>query len=447
MRVHFIAIGGAVMHNLAIALHNKGYVVSGSDDEIFEPSRSRLESYGLLPPKWGWYPEIITKDIDTIILGMHAKADNPELIRAKELGIKIMSFPEYLYDQTKHKKRIVIAGSHGKTTTTAMILHVLKVLKIKFDYMVGSQIDGFDTMVGLSEDSEIAIFEGDEYLTSPLDLRPKFHLYMPDIAVINGIAWDHMNVFPTFENYVLQFRIFAEKISTGGSLIYFAGDDEIVKIANSVSDKIRKVPYNVHPYLQNNSGFFAKTPDSVVPLKVFGEHNMQNLSAAKEVCLAIGIPENKFYDAIMSFEGTSRRLQKLKENENGLVYLDFAHSPSKVKATVDAVASRYPDREIIVCLELHTYSSLSSAFLPLYRGTLANATQAFIYFNPHAIALKKLANLSKEAVFEAFDSKNIRVYDNSKEMFSFIKSGEYKAPVYLLMSSGDFDGFDMNSLI
>lgn len=435
------------MHNLAIALHNKGYVVTGSDDEIFEPSKSRLESYGLLPPKWGWYPESITKDIDTIILGMHAKADNPELLRAKELSLTIKSFPEYLYDQTKDKKRIVIAGSHGKTTTTAMILHVLKSVGIKFDYMVGSQIDGFDAMVGLSEDAKIAVFEGDEYLTSPIDLRPKFHLYMPDIAVINGIAWDHMNVFPTFENYIMQFRIFAGKISEGGSLIYFAEDAEIKKIADSVPENIRKIPYKVHGYFQNKTGFFAATHNRVVPVKIFGEHNMQNLSAAKEVCLAIGITENDFYDAISSFEGTSRRLQKLKENENGLVFLDFAHSPSKVKATVDAVAARYPKREIIVCLELHTYSSLNSAFLPLYKGTLANATVAYIYFNPHAIALKKLMNLSKDSVREAFDGNNIMVYDNSMEMFSLIKSEKYKSPVYLLMSSGDFDGFDMNSLI
>lgn len=447
MRVHFIAIGGAVMHNLAIALHNKGYIVSGSDDEIFEPSKSRLEKYSLLPSKWGWFPDIITEDIDTIILGMHAKADNPELLKAKELGLSIKSFPEYLYDQTKNKKRIVIAGSHGKTTTTAMILHVLKAVDIKFDYMVGSQIDGFDTMVGLSEESEIAIFEGDEYLTSPLDLRPKFHLYMPDIAVINGIAWDHMNVFPTFENYILQFRIFAEKISDGGTLIYFADDAEIKKIADSIPDNIRKVPYKVHGYFQNKTGFFAATHNRVVPVKIFGEHNMQNLSAAKEVCLALGVAENDFYDAISNFDGTSRRLQKLKENENGLVYLDFAHSPSKVKATVDAVAARYPKREIIVCLELHTYSSLSSAFLPLYKGTLVSATEAFIYFNPHAIALKKLVDLSKDAVLEAFDGDNIKVYDNSREMFSFIKSRHYTSPVYLLMSSGDFDGFDINGLI
>jgi UDP-N-acetylmuramate: L-alanyl-gamma-D-glutamyl-meso-diaminopimelate ligase len=447
MRVHFIAIGGAVMHNLAIALHNKGYSVSGSDDEIFEPSRSRLEKYGLLPEKWGWNPANISNEIDTVILGMHAKADNPELLKARSLGIKIMSFPEYLYDQTKNKKRIVIAGSHGKTTTTALIMHVLRVLGIKFDYMVGSQIDGFETMVGLSDDARIAIFEGDEYLTSALDKRPKFHLYMPDIAVLNGIAWDHMNVFPTFENYIEQFRIFTERISKNGSLIYFDEDPEVKKIALSAPENIRKIPYKVHGYFQNKTGFYAATHNRVIPVKIFGEHNMQNLSAAREVCFELGVTEDDFYEAVKSFEGTSRRLQKLKENKNGTVYLDFAHSPSKVKATVDAIESRFPGREIIVCLELHTFSSLSSDFLPLYKGTLSNAKNSFIYFNPHAIKLKNLKPLSKEAVYKAFGDENIKVFDNSTEMFSYIKSQNYQCPVYLLMSSGDFDGFDINQLI
>jgi UDP-N-acetylmuramate: L-alanyl-gamma-D-glutamyl-meso-diaminopimelate ligase len=446
MRVHFIAIGGAVMHNLAIALRNKGYAVTGSDDEIFEPSRSRLEKYGLLPEKWGWYPSGITEDIDTVILGMHAKSDNPELIKARDLGLKIMSFPEYLYDQTKNKKRIVIAGSHGKTTTTAMIMHVLRIAGIKFDYMVGSQIDGFETMVGLSDEAQIAVFEGDEYLTSALDKRPKFHLYMPDIAVLNGIAWDHMNVFPTFENYLEQFRIFTKKISCGGSLIYFEDDPEVKKLALETGNNIRKIPYKVHGYFQNKTGFFAATHNRVVPVKFFGEHNMQNLAAAREVCIAVGVSEDEFYDAIKSFEGTSRRLQKLIENEKGLVFLDFAHSPSKVKATVDAVAARYPGREIIVCLELHTYSSLSSDFLPLYKGTLDNASLAFVYFNPHAIELKKLKHLSIEDVGKAFGGENIKVYNNSVEMFAFIKSQIFNCPLYLLMSSGDFDGFDISSL-
>ena len=447
MKVHFIAIGGAVMHNMAIALHKKGYIVTGSDDEIFEPSRSRLAQYQLLPEKPGWDTGHITSDIDTVILGMHAKSDNPELIKAREIGLKIMSFPEYLYEQTRAKKRIVVAGSHGKTTTTAMIMHVFRSLGIEFDYMVGSLIDGFETMVGLSDNAKIAVFEGDEYLTSALDRRPKFHLYMPDIAILNGIAWDHMNVFPTFENYLDQFRIFVEKISGGGSLIYFDGDDEVRRIALSAGDNIKKIPYKIHGHFQNKTGFYGATHNRVIPLKIFGEHNMQNLSAAREACLAAGLSEDDFYAAIQSFDGTSKRLQKLKENVKGVVYIDFAHSPSKVKATVEAVVARYPGREVIACLELHTYSSLSKEFLPLYEGSLKNASSAFVYFNPHAIALKKLKPISKDIVAKAFGGENISVYDNSEELFSQVKNQNYRNPVYLFMSSGDFDGFDFNSLI
>ena len=434
------------MHNLAIALHKKGYTVTGSDDEIFEPSLSRLAKYGLLPSRYGWDTSQITTDIDTIILGMHAKADNPELIKARELGLIIKSFPEYLYEQTKDKKRIVVAGSHGKTTTTAMIMHVFRFLGIKFDYMVGSMIDGFETMVGLSNEAEIAVFEGDEYLTSALDRRPKFHLYMPDIAVLNGIAWDHMNVFPTFENYIDQFKIFVDKISPGGSLIYFDGDDEVKKIAGNAPASVKKIPYKVHGYFQNKTGFYAATINRTVPVQIFGEHNMQNLSAAKEACLVAGIKEDDFYEAIKSFEGTSKRLQKLKENDRGIIYLDFAHSPSKVKATVDAIAARYTGRKIIAVFELHTFSSLSPEFLPLYNGTLRNATTAFVYFNPHAVELKNLKSLSKDAVYDAFEGDNIKVYDNSGEMFLAIKELTYLNPVYLFMSSGDFDGFDICSL-
>ncbi|HEX2975666.1 MAG TPA: Mur ligase family protein, partial [Bacteroidales bacterium] len=289
MRVHFVAIGGAVMHNLAIALKKKNYIITGSDDEIFEPSKSRLAAYGLLPENQGWHPEKITREIDTIILGMHARADNPELLKAQELGLKIMSFPEYLYEQTRDKQRIVVAGSHGKTTTTAMIMHVFRTLGMKFDYMAGSQIDGFETMVGLSDDSMVAVLEGDEYLTSPIDRRPKFHLYMPHIAILNGIAWDHMNVFPTFDNYVEQFRIFVSKIMPGGSLIYFEGDKEVKKLAEEAHGDFRKIAYKTHGYFQNKKGFFGATHNRVVPLKIFGEHNMQNLSAAKEACMAAGV--------------------------------------------------------------------------------------------------------------------------------------------------------------
>jgi UDP-N-acetylmuramate: L-alanyl-gamma-D-glutamyl-meso-diaminopimelate ligase len=446
MRVHFIAIGGAVMHNLAIALHLKGYTVTGSDDEIFEPARSRLASYSLLPEKFGWYPERISCDIDTIILGMHAKEDNPELLKAIDSGIRIMSFPEFLYEQTKDKKRIVVAGSHGKTTTTAMIMHVFRTLGVKFDYMVGSSVSGYETMVSLSDDSKIAVLEGDEYLTSPIDRRPKFHLYMPDIAILNGIAWDHMNVFPTFENYVEQFRIFVEKITEGGILVYYADDPEVKKIAEAATGNIKKIPYRIHGHFQNKTGFYAASVSRTIPLKIFGEHNMQNLSAAKEACLAAGISEDDFYNSIRSFEGTAGRLQKLGENGNGVLYYDFAHSPSKVKATVEAVAARYPGRNIIACFELHTYSSLNRNFLPFYKGTLEKATFAFIYFNPHQFVLKKLEPISKEAVKEAFSGQNLSVYNNSDEMFDYIKSRHFPFPVYLFMSSGDFDGHNLKHL-
>lgn len=447
MKVHFIAIGGAVMHNLAIALKQKGFEVTGSDDEIFEPSRSRLEQHGLLPAAYGFYPERITKSVDTVILGMHAREDNPELARAREIGLTIMSFPEYLYEQTKNMKRIVVAGSHGKTTTTAMIMHVFRTLGKKFDYMAGSQIDGFETMVGLSNDSDIAVFEGDEYLTSALDKRPKFHLYMPDIAILNGIAWDHKNVFPTFDNYIDQFRIFITKIPDGGCLIYYEDDGIVKKLASEASPGIKKIPYRVHGYFQNKLGFFGATHNRVVPLKIFGEHNMQNLSAAKEACIAAGITEDDFYSAISTFEGTSKRLQKIDENKRGTIYLDFAHSPSKVKATVEAIRSRYPERDIVACLELHTYSSLSQDFLPLYAGTMNNVSAAFVYYNPHAVALKKLEPVSHEAVKQAFNAADLKVYDNSTELFSAINELKFENPVYLLMSSGDFDGYDIRQLI
>ena len=446
MKVHFIAIGGAVMHNLAISLHKKGYIVTGSDDEIFEPSRSRLLSYGLLPDKFGWHPESIASDLDTIILGMHAKADNPELLKARELGLKIMSFPEYIFEQTKNKKRIVVAGSHGKTTTTAMIMHVLKCSGMKYDYMVGSSIDGYETMVSLSNDSVIVVLEGDEYLTSPIDRRPKFHLYHPDIAIITGIAWDHMNVFPTYENYFDQFRTFADTITTAGTLIYFENDKEAERIAEGVRKDIRIIPYKTHGYFINKNGFFAATHNRVTKLNIFGEHNMQNMSAAKEACICAGISEDEFYSAFETFNGTSRRLQKIRENNKGIVYLDFAHAPSKVKATVEAVAERYPNNNIVACLELHTFSSLNSNFLPQYRGTLDKANLPFVYFNPHAIEHKKLPPVTLQQVKEAFGDNRIQVFNDSTELFTAIKNTPANNPVYLIMSSGDFNGVDFNAL-
>lgn len=446
MRIHFIAIGGAVMHNLAIALLRKGYEITGSDDEIFEPSRSRLAARGLLPEAYGWHPEKINRDIDIVILGMHARADNPELAKAAELGLKIMSFPEFLLEQTRNKKRIVVAGSHGKTTTTAMIMHVMKTLGIRFDYMVGSSIEGYETMVSLSDDSEFAVLEGDEYLSSPIDRRPKFHLYMPDIAVLNGIAWDHMNVFPTFENYVEQFRIFADKISPGGTLVYFEDDPEVKKIAGSARDDIKKIPYRVHGHFRNKTGFYAAGISRTVKLQFFGRHNMQNFSAAMEACLAAGISSDSFYDAIGSFSGTSGRLQLIRENEKGTFYYDFAHSPSKVKATVEAVAERYPDRNIVACFELHTFSSLNKNFLPFYKGSLEKASRAIVYFNPGQFEQKRLEPFSPDMVKEGFGGNNLTVFNNSSALMDHIKNIKLKSPVWLFMSSGDFGGCNLKML-
>lgn len=446
MRVHFIAVGGAVMHNLALALKRKGYDVSGSDDEIFEPSRSRLAAAGILPSKEGWFPGRITKDIDTVIVGMHARTDNPELIAARGMGLKVMSFPEYIYDQTKDKIRIVIGGSHGKTTTTAMIMHVLKKNGVAFDYLVGSAIEGYDTMVGLSDDAMIAVIEGDEYLTSPIDRRPKFHLYKPHIAVINGISWDHMNVFPAFENYCEQFALFASTIMPGGTLIYFKHDPEVLKIANESRMDIKKVPYDVHGYFINKVGCYAATINRTVKVNFFGAHNMQNLSAAVETCLAAGIGEDQFYDAIGSFKGSAKRLQQMAASKGRVVYVDFAHAPSKVRASVEAVAELHPDKRILAVLELHTFSSLSAAFLPQYKDTLNGATDAMVYFNPHAVSMKKLPEITKTEVAEAFNNKTIKVFDDSSELMHTLMLSEGDNIVFLLMSSGDFNGTEMQLL-
>lgn len=443
MKVHFIAVGGAVMHNLALALKRKGYDVSGSDDEIFEPSRSRLAAAGILPEKEGWFPGKLTGDIDTVILGMHARADNPELLAAKKMGLNVVSFPEYIYDQTSDKLRIVVGGSHGKTTTTAMIMHAFRYNNIPFDYLVGSAIDGYETMVGLSSDSRIAVIEGDEYLTSPIDRRPKFHLYKPHIALINGIAWDHMNVFPTFENYCEQFSVFASTIMPGGSLLYYVNDPRAAEVAAKSRDDIRKVPYDIHGYMVNKTGCYAVTINRMVKVGFFGAHNMHNLSAAREACLAAGLTEDQFYDAIGSFPGTSKRLQVLASEAGRIVYLDFAHAPSKVKATVEAVKEQYPFKKIVALLELHTYSSLSAGFISQYRGTLDCADRAFVYFNPHAISMKKLPPLSVETVGEAFGSSRVTVSADSRELLDMVKAVEGSDVVFLLMSSGDFNGTGM----
>jgi len=443
-RVHFIAIGGAAMHNLAIAISKKAnFQVTGSDDEIFEPSLSRLKEHKLLPEKLGWFPDRIHKGLHAVILGMHATEDNPELIRAKELGLKIFSFPEYLFQQTRSKTRIVIGGSHGKTTTTAMILFVLKQLRIDADYMVGAQIEGFDNMVKLSYESRIAVFEGDEYLTSPIDRRPKFHLYKPHIAVLTGIAWDHINVFPTFENYVEQFKKFTELMEVQGRLIYFDGDENLNEIAKHLRRDIVPFPYNTPEYEIIDGITFLKTKKGDVQLKIFGEHNLQNMNAARLACRQIGVTDEQFYSVISDFPGASNRLQKIAETTTSVAYKDFAHSPSKLRATVKAVKHQYPDRKLVACMELHTFSSLTEDFLPQYANCMAEADVAFVYFNPEVILHKHLKEIQPEQVKKAFGGSNLTVYTDSNALQQKLRELNYDNSVLLLMTSGNFSGVNL----
>ena len=448
MKVHFIAIGGSAMHNLAMALHHKGYEVTGSDDQVFDPARSRLEKLGLLPAVEGWFPNKIGEELDAIILGMHAREDNPELLRAQELGLSIFSYPEYLYEQAKDKKRIVIGGSHGKTTITAMILHVLHFHNVDCDYMVGAQLEGFDTMVRLTDDAPIAVFEGDEYLSSPIDRRPKFHLYQPHIALLSGIAWDHINVFPTFENYVEQFSIFVDQLPKGGFLAYCQADPELISVVERSSTGAEKIPYGVpkHQIQDGKTSLLDDDGSVLADLSVFGDHNLMNLNGARIICNQIGVSDAKFYKAISSFAGASKRMEKIGESEQTVIYKDFAHSPSKVKATVGAFKKQFKERELITCLELHTFSSLNETFLKEYKGSLDSADFPMVYYSPDTIAHKKLVPISPDQVGSAFTNANVQVFTNSSDLFSSIPVPDNKKRVVLLMSSGNFDGMDLNEI-
>ncbi len=448
MKVHFIAIAGSAMHNLALALHHKGYVVTGSDDEITEPAKSRLAKAGILPAENGWFAGKITANLDAVILGMHARIDNPELLKAQQLGLKVFSYPEYLYEQSKDKLRVVVGGSHGKTTITAMIMHVLKYHNINFDYMVGAQLEGFDTMVKVTADAPVIILEGDEYLSSPIDRRPKFHLYNPQLAIISGIAWDHINVFPTYENYVEQFKIFAQTIPANGHLVYCEKDSEVKRVCEDAEIKTNKIPYGIPAYEIRNGVTYLKTrtAQKEIALQVFGEHNLMNLNGARLVCNQLNITDDKFYEAIASFKGAARRLELLAKNEETVVYKDFAHSPSKLKATTQAVKSQYPNRKIIACMELHTFSSLNENFLDEYKGSMADATEACVYFNPHTIEHKKLKAISTEQVIKAFDRSDLKIFTSSLELKMYLLEKDYTNSVLLMMSSGTFDGMDLKEM-
>lgn len=442
MQVHFISIGGAVMHNLAISLSKKGYKITGSDDLIYDPSKSRLEKHGLLPKEWGWFPEKVTQDLDAVIVGMHARIDNPEIMKAKELNIPIYSFPEYVYEQSKDKKRVVVGGSHGKTTTTSMIMHVLKEQGIDFDYLVGAQLDGFDLMVRLTNEAEIIVIEGDEYPSSPLDRRPKFHWYHPHIAIITGIAWDHINVFPTLEMYEGLFADFIDLIEPDGKLLYCEEDIILKKMAEKVQH-IEAKGYAAHPNKVTNEDTRLLVNEREVLLQVFGTHNMQNIQAAYYVCKELGISDTAFYKAISTFGGAAKRLQLLENNEKVAVYQDFAHSPSKLKATTAAVKEQYNNKHLVACMELHTFSSLSANFLSHYKDTMEKADTAIVYFNPHTIAHKRLAPISIEQVKDAFGREDLLVFNDSESLQKLLKDMNWNDKVLLMMSSGNFDGIDL----
>ena len=447
MYIHFIAIGGAVMHNLALALHTQGHKVTGSDDEVFDPALSRLKKAGILPQNLGWYPEKINSSIDAVILGMHAHADNPELAKAKDLGLRIYSFPEYIYEQSKNKKRVVIGGSHGKTTITSMIMHVLQATGKDFDYMVGSKLEGFELMVKLTDSAPVIILEGDEYPDSALNKTPKFLLYKPDIAFISGIAWDHINVFPTFEKYCEQFQFFLDMVPADGKIIYNIEDAEVEKVADKTSSGSIKIPYRTPEYVIENGTTYYLHNGNKTSLQVFGKHNLSNMAGAFEVCKQLGVTETEFFSAIKTFTGAANRLEKIASNKQVTVFKDFAHSPSKLKATISAVKEQFEGRKIIACMELHTYSSLNKEFIAEYKNCMDGADVKVVFFNPHTIELKRLDKITNEEVKKLFGHDDLVVLNKKAEIESFLHQQSFTNSVLLLMSSGTFDGMNLPEMI
>ncbi|HJU45353.1 MAG TPA: Mur ligase family protein [Chitinophagaceae bacterium] len=446
MNVHFIAIGGSVMHQLAIALKRKGYKVTGSDDEIVDPAAGNLQKEGILPAGTGWFPEKITKDTDAVILGMHAREDNPELIRARELGLQIYSFPEYIYEESRRKKRVIVGGSHGKTTTTSMIMHVLKQAGMAFDYLVGARLEGFDQSVNIT-DAPVIICEGDEYPASVIEKRPKFHFLAPHIAILTGIAWDHINVFPTFESYLEQFKLFLDKIEPGGVLIYNETDEILNKLVQADEGSFRKIGYGVPAHTIVHGETIIELEGNQASLQVFGNHNLLNLHAAFLACKELGVTTVGFLKAIAGFTGASKRLELLAKTENCSVYRDFAHAPSKVSATIAAVKQQFPERKLVALLELHTYSSLNTEFMKEYKGAMDFADVPAVFYSKHALELKRMPELGKEAVIKGFGNPELVVINNKEDLLLWLKNHNYRDSNLLLMSSGNFDGLDIATFV
>ncbi|NID11822.1 UDP-N-acetylmuramate--L-alanine ligase [Fibrivirga algicola] len=450
---HFIAIGGSAMHNLALALHQQGHTITGSDDEIYDPARTRLQHKGLLPADMGWFPDRVHMGLDAVILGMHARVDNPELERARALGLTVLSYPEFIFEQSKQKQRVVIAGSHGKTTITSMILHVLKHHNRKFDYLVGAQLDGFETMVSLTDDTSadaapIIIIEGDEYASSPIDRRPKFLHYQPHMALISGLAWDHVNIYPTYEQYVHQFELLADQMPKSGVLIFDETDNMLDVIVAKERHDVQKVAYEAHPHvIRDGQTYLTTATNGEVLLQVFGLHNMKNIAGAMAVCDRLGVTEEQFYEAIQSFKGAARRLETVVRSGNKIVYRDFAHAPSKVEATTEAVKAQYPGQTLLACVELHTFSSLNKAFLAEYRHTLDAADVAAVYFNEHTLTIKRLEPISPADILTAFDKPGLQVFTDTAVLTAFIEQNRATTDIFLMMSSGTFGGMDLKSIV
>ena len=445
MRIHFIAIGGSAMHNLAIALHRNGHQITGSDDSIYEPSRSRLEKEGLLPPSMGWDPTRIDASLDVIILGMHAKEDNPELLAAKALSINIYSYPEYLYELNKEKTRVVIGGSHGKTSITAMILHVLDYWDVKTDFMVGAQLEGFDVMTQIEDDYDFVVLEGDEYLSSAIDRRPKFLLYKPNIALISGIAWDHVNVFPTEESYIEQFRLFIDSITAGGILIYNQEDEILEELVLKSQNQIRRIPYKTHPFTISYGHTTLESDEGPIPLQIFGNHNMSNLSGALLVCSQMGVEPVMFYEAIPSFTGAAKRLELFSDRPGKRIYRDFAHAPSKVQATTQAVREQFPNDLLLACLELHTFSSLDASFIQTYANCLSQSDIAVVFIDDEARKAKGKDPLDEQTIRSAFAHQTLYIFYEKESLFNWLR--QQYASILLMMSSGHFGGLDLQRLI
>ena len=444
MRIHFIAVGGSAMHNLAIALHLKGYDVTGSDDHIFEPSKSRLNKHGLLPDDFGWDASRISDDLDFVILGMHAKVDNPELIESQNRNLKIVSYPEFIYEMSKNKTRVVIGGSHGKTSITAMVLHVLNQNGREVDFMVGAQLEGFETMVHLTDENDFILLEGDEYLSSPIDRRPKFHLYKPNIALLSGISWDHINVFPTKETYLKQFELFLETMVSGGVLVYNKLDSQVNQISIDCKRPIRKLEYTMPDYYIDNGISFLRTDEGDLPLKIFGDYNLSNLSGAKLICQLMGVQEEEFNNSISSFKGADKRLESILVMKDRNVFKDFAHSPSKVIATVNALKNQYQNRKLIALLELHTFSSLNKEFIVEYKDSLKSADIAVLFYDPKAIKNKGLSEIDDKMIKKAFNDNKLIVFSNSGQLSDFLLSQSYVNANLLIMSSGNYASLDLD---